>query len=163
MLRSDEVRKELAGLDPLEHAPAAYGAGLYAPSITDATYETLLSRARQLLAWGESVIVDASFAAASWRDEAARLATDTDAEHTALHCLLPPSVAAARLARRAAEGRDASDATAVDRRRDGPRVRAVAQCDRRGHPPTRRGRGCPLSSTGWTPGASPHGPSRRLT
>ena len=51
VLRSDEVRKELAGLDPLEHAPAAYGAGLYAPSITDATYETLLSRSRQLLAW----------------------------------------------------------------------------------------------------------------
>ena len=40
VLRSDEVRKELAGLDPLDHAPAAYGTGLYAPSITDATYET---------------------------------------------------------------------------------------------------------------------------
>jgi predicted kinase len=112
VLRSDEVRKELAGLDSLEHAPAAYGRGLYMPSITDATYETILSRAHQLLAWGESVIVDASFARARWRDEAARLAADADAEHTELHCLLPAPVAAARLARRAAEGRDASDATA---------------------------------------------------
>ena len=40
------------------------------------------------------------------------LATETDAEHTELHCLLPTPVAAARLARRAAEGRDASDANA---------------------------------------------------
>ena len=59
------------------------------------------------------MIVDASFALGRWRDEAARLATDTDAEHAELHCLLPASVAAARLARRAAEGRDASDATAA--------------------------------------------------
>ena len=58
------------------------------------------------------MIVDASFALRTWRDEAARLASDADAEHTELHCLLPTSVAAARLARRAAEGRDASDATA---------------------------------------------------
>jgi predicted kinase len=96
----------------LEHAAAAYGTGLYTASITDATYETILSRARQLLAWGESVIADASFALGRWRDEAARLAGDTDDEHTELHCLLPASVAAARLAGRAAEGRDASDATA---------------------------------------------------
>ena len=50
VLRSDEVRKELAGLDPLDHAPAAYGTGLYSPAMTETTYETVLSHARQLLA-----------------------------------------------------------------------------------------------------------------
>ena len=61
VLRSDEIRKELAGLDSRGHAPAAYGEGLYAPTMIEATYDTLLSRARRLLARGESAILDASF------------------------------------------------------------------------------------------------------
>ena len=112
VLRSDEIRKELAGLDALEHVPAAYGTGLYSDAATEATYQAMLSRARQLLAWGESVVVDASFSKARWRGEAASLAADSDVELTELHCLLPAKVAAARLARRAAAASDASDATA---------------------------------------------------
>lgn len=112
VLRSDEIRKELAGLDALEHVPAAYGTGLYSDAATEATYQAMLSRARQLLAWGESVVVDASFSKARWRGEAASLAADADVELTELHCLLPAKVAAARLARRAAAASDASDATA---------------------------------------------------
>ena len=111
VLRSDETRKELAGLDPLEHAPAAYGEGLYAPEVTEATYDALLSRAGRLLARGEHVVIDASFSKASWRDRAAALAADTDADLTEVRCLLPQEVAAARLAQRAADGGDASDAT----------------------------------------------------
>jgi aminoglycoside phosphotransferase family enzyme/predicted kinase len=111
VLRSDESRKELAGLDPLVHAPAAYGEGLYSSAMTEATYETLFSQARLLLAHGENVIVDASFSKARWRARAAALAADTYADLTELRCLLPTDVAAARLARRAATGGDASDAT----------------------------------------------------
>jgi uncharacterized protein len=111
VLRSDETRKERAGLDTRAHAPAGFREGLYSPAVTEATYEALFSRARPLLARGISVILDATFSKASWRDRAAALATDTYSDLTELRCLLPPDVAAARLARRAASGVDTSDAT----------------------------------------------------
>jgi predicted kinase len=112
VLRSDEMRKELAGLDPLDHAPAAYGEGLYEPDVTKSTYDALFFRAGQLLARGESVVVDASFSKTTWRDMAVALAVDADSDLTELRCLLSADVAAARLATRVADGRDASDATA---------------------------------------------------
>ena len=111
VLRSDETRKELAGLNPLAHAPAAYGEGLYSPAATQATYDALLARARQLLTRGHSVILDASFSKARWRADAAALAADTASDLTELRCLVPGNVAANRLASRAASGGDASDAT----------------------------------------------------
>ena len=113
VLRSDEIRKQLAGLDPLERAPAPYGDGIYSAASTGATYDALLSQARLLLGRGESVIVDASFSTARWRAAAAALAANTAADLIELRCLLPVGVAAARLERRAAAGRDASDATAA--------------------------------------------------
>jgi aminoglycoside phosphotransferase family enzyme/predicted kinase len=111
VLRSDELRKELAGLDPLQHAPSVYGEGLHAPDATAATYAEMLTRARRLLARGESVILDASFSAARWRAAVAELAADTFTDLTELRCLLPANVAADRLRRRGAESPDASDAT----------------------------------------------------
>ena len=80
VLRSDELRKELAGLDPLDHAPAAYGHGLYSPARTEATYDTLLSRAGLLLARGRSVILDASFSTLRWRARAAAVAADSSSD-----------------------------------------------------------------------------------
>ena len=111
VVRSDETRKELAGLDTREHVPAAYGEALYTATMTEATYDTLFTRARQLLARGESVILDASFSKERWRAAASALAGECAADLTELRCLLPANVAAARLVNRAAAGDDASDAT----------------------------------------------------
>jgi uncharacterized protein len=111
VLRSDELRKGLAGLDPLTPAPAAFGEGIYGAGATDATYADLLRRASRLLARGECVVLDASFSSARWRSEAATLAADRCADLVEICCQLPAGVAANRLRRRAAVGRDASDAT----------------------------------------------------
>jgi aminoglycoside phosphotransferase family enzyme/predicted kinase len=111
VLRSDEIRKQLAGLDPLSRAAAAYGEGLYAPAVSEATYTALFAQARTLLARGESVVVDASFSRAGWREATAALAAECRADLTELCCVLPPEEATARVRRRAASGRDASDAT----------------------------------------------------
>jgi uncharacterized protein len=113
VLRSDVIRKELGGLDPMEHAPAAYGEGLYSAPMTQATYDTLISRARRLLSSGESTILDASFSRQPWRAEAATLAAEAAADLTELRCLLPANVAGIRLATRTEAGADASDATAT--------------------------------------------------
>jgi uncharacterized protein len=110
VLRTDELRKELAGLDPLEHAPAAYGHGLYSPAMTEATYDTLFSRAGLLLARGRSVILDASFATSRRRTRAAALASESSSDLVELRCLVPADVAVARLATREAVGNDPSDA-----------------------------------------------------
>jgi aminoglycoside phosphotransferase family enzyme/predicted kinase len=112
VLRSDEVRKERAGIPLDQPAPAAFRAGLYTDAATDATYEALLARARVALGMGESVVVDASWGSDQWRAHARRVAEDTHADLDELRCVAPSSVTGPRLAARAAEGHDPSDATA---------------------------------------------------
>jgi hypothetical protein len=110
VLRSDEIRKELAGIPRHRPAPAAYGEGLYRPEMTEGTYQVLLERARKTLEAGESVILDASWTDARERAAAAEVATDTASEFFQLQCLAPAELAAARMTARRSAG-DASDAT----------------------------------------------------
>ncbi len=98
LLRSDVVRKQSG-------SRARYDAGS-----TDAVYGTMLLRARAALALGESVVLDASWSDASWRDRAAQIAEDTCSVLVELQCEAPTDVADARMRVRAAHGRDASDA-----------------------------------------------------
>jgi uncharacterized protein len=111
LLRSDVVRKQLAGLDPATPAGERLGVGLYAPTVTAATYTALLDRARTALGHGESVVLDATWHEASWRDAVARLGAETVSDLDELRCVAPHALADARLAARAAKGSDASDAT----------------------------------------------------
>ena len=99
-LSSDRVRKELAGIDPLESARAAYQEGIYSPDWTERTYDELLRRAEVLMGLGESVVLDASWTAAGHRDEAASLADRCHATLTGLRCELDPLTAAQRMSDR---------------------------------------------------------------
>ncbi len=110
VVRSDIVRKELAGMDPRTPAPAAIGAGLYSPESTRRTYAELLARARVALEHGQSVVLDASWSVAEFRNDAALVAAATASDLVELRCEVDPSVADARVQRRLAEARDASDA-----------------------------------------------------
>ena len=49
VLRSDELRKDLAGVGHTTHGHDGYGEGLYDERATAATYRSLLERARALL------------------------------------------------------------------------------------------------------------------
>jgi aminoglycoside phosphotransferase family enzyme/predicted kinase len=111
VLRSDEVRKELAGLASTERAGAPLDAGIYTPAATDATYAELLRRAEVATSRGESVVLDATWASTMQRAGAHRLARATHTELIELCCQCPPEVAAARLTKRVTRGADASDAT----------------------------------------------------
>jgi predicted kinase len=113
VLRSDVVRKELAGLDPDQGAAARYGQGIYTPVATTATYDELLARARSHLVLGESVVLDASWSRAEPRTAARIVAADTDSDLVELRCEVPTDLAAARLAARAERGGDPSDADAA--------------------------------------------------
>lgn len=112
VLRSDVIRKELAGLEPGEHAPAPFGSGIYSGPHTERTYAELLARARRHLALGETVVVDASFGSDRHREAARQLADEVDATVVELRCDLAAGEAAQRMLRRAAGGSDASDADA---------------------------------------------------
>jgi uncharacterized protein len=111
MLRSDEVRKDLASLGHTAHGTDGYRDGLYNDRATAATYRVLLERARRLLEVGEAVILDASWTDARWREEARAMANDTFSDLRELRCVAPIDVVRERLASRASAGTDPSDAT----------------------------------------------------
>ncbi|HEY7071135.1 MAG TPA: AAA family ATPase [Acidimicrobiales bacterium] len=111
VLRSDELRKELAGLRPAQPAPAAFGEGLYRPEATAATYGEMLARAGVALGLGESVVLDASWTAAPWRARARELAARRCAGLVEIRCRTDAGQAERRIRLRLAAGGDASDAT----------------------------------------------------
>ena len=97
VLSSDRIRKELAGISPEGRAAARYGAGIYSSSWTTRTYAELLRRAAELLACGESVLLDASWSAAELRAAAAELAAEQHAHLVELRCVVSPALARQRL------------------------------------------------------------------
>ena len=111
LLRSDEVRKQLAGLDPATPAVAGPGEGLYRPEGTEATYDELLRRARVALELGEPVVIDASWTSQRRRAEARRVAAATSSRIVELCCTAPVALAAARVDARRRGGDLVSDAT----------------------------------------------------
>lgn len=112
VLRSDEVRKQLAGVEASTAQPAAYRQGLYRAEMTAATYAALIDRARELLEQGHSVVLDASWASGRRREEAARAARECVAELVQLQCESPSEITEQRMAARARRGDDPSDANA---------------------------------------------------
>ena len=99
VLRTDEVRREAGAGDR------------YSAAGIDATYEELLRRAERLLCRGEQVILDATWSDEVHRDLARRVAAGADADVVEICCIVTPEVGRARIERRLAEGRDASEAT----------------------------------------------------
>ncbi|MBA3742564.1 MAG: AAA family ATPase [Sporichthya sp.] len=111
LLSSDRIRKEIAGLNPLERAPATYRDGLYTPAHTAAVYAELLGRAELLLGRGESVVLDARWSSATERAAAAKIATRTHSQLTTLCCKVEAGVAAQRMVGRSGPS-DADEAVA---------------------------------------------------
>jgi uncharacterized protein len=111
VLRSDEVRKELAGMPVDQPAPDEFGQGIYDAETTAATYRELLSWAEVALGMGESVVLDASWSDAGRRAQARDLAARNHADLVELLCEVAPEVAAERIRARAEAGGGPSDAT----------------------------------------------------
>jgi predicted kinase len=108
VLRSDEVRKQLAGVAPLDHLPPAG----YARDMSARVYATLTQRARRVLAQGHSVIVDAVYQRADDRGALARLAVDAAVPFTGLWLEAPDATLMARVEARVDDPSDA-DASVI--------------------------------------------------
>lgn len=108
LLQSDRLRKELAGLTPARRPAEGYREGLYDSSHTNATYAELARRAGELLALGETVVLDASWNAAPHRALAAAAAARTSSPLVAIRCVAPETTAAQRITARAGALSDAT-------------------------------------------------------
>lgn len=110
-IRSDVERKRLAGMTPEERSDAPPGAGLYADASTQATYARLADLAREVLAAGYPVIVDATFLKRTQRASFLALARTLDIPLVILSAGAPAAVLEQRIRARLAQGRDPSEAT----------------------------------------------------
>jgi aminoglycoside phosphotransferase family enzyme/predicted kinase len=105
VLRSDVLRKRLAGVDDKVRLPPS----AYAPETHHKVYGEMRGAAATLLAAGHSIIADAVHGRAEERRSIEAVARDAGAQFTGLWLHAPPDVLEGRLAARKL---DASDATA---------------------------------------------------
>ena len=112
-MRSDEVRKELAGIRGTADASAPLDQGIYDSAWTERTYTALCDRARKLLNRGQSVVLDASWSDRQWRALAEVTAAEATSRLIAVRCSAPVGVTTKRAARRFMDDEDASDANAA--------------------------------------------------
>ncbi len=110
VVRSDQVRKDLAGIVHSDHSHA-HDEQLYNPTMDALTYGEMLERAQEPLSMGESIILDATWSRAQGRERAMDMARETGSELVELECELAPVLVAERLKGRLADPTDASDAT----------------------------------------------------
>lgn len=104
VLRTDEVRKRLAGVGPTDSLPA----DTYTDAFYDKVYDTLFDEAGRLLRAGRAVVLDATFVKPPMRARAEALALAEQVPFDGVVLEAPAEVLAARIAGR--QG-DASDAT----------------------------------------------------
>jgi predicted kinase len=109
VLRSDVIRKELAGMQPTTATRTPYGEGIYSPERSDATYTQLFKQAERLLSQGDSVLLDASFQHARHRTQAMQLAARAGVEFLVLECWCSEEELRRRLEARVAQGNSVSD------------------------------------------------------
>lgn len=109
--RSDELRKDLAGIGHTDRPVNELGAGIYDHSHSRRTYQELIERAGRLLVLGESVILDARWSEVWQRQLAREVAHRSSAQLVELECRLPADIARKRIRARIATASDASDVT----------------------------------------------------
>jgi Uncharacterized protein conserved in bacteria len=100
LLSTDNIRKQLAHLDPAQPQADQFGTGLYAPERTQKTYDILNQRAQAYLQQGSSVILDGTFASRTDRQKIAQEAANHSATIFFIECTLPREITLQRLAQR---------------------------------------------------------------
>lgn len=106
-LRTDVLRKKLAGVPETERLPAS----AYTPAASQAVYDEMTSLTKMALAAGQTVICDAVFARPGERGALEQVARDAGTAFKGLWLTAGADVMTARVEERGRHGRDASDAT----------------------------------------------------
>jgi predicted kinase len=109
VLGSDQIRRELPSFAP--GRADEFDTGAYSVTSSDAVYRELLRRAADLLAMGETVVLDATWSRAKHRTWAHDLASQASTALIEIRCDTPPDLAEERLLVRTAGSSDLSEAT----------------------------------------------------
>lgn len=109
VIRSDVVRKELAGIMPAEHRYEGFGKGIYSPEFTERTYDALMEKGRKILEEGRGVILDAAFGKRGQRKKARRLAKELGVPFLCVETVCSDEETKNRLDRREKRGGGISD------------------------------------------------------
>lgn len=110
-LRSDVIRKQLAGMAPLQRSGSqGIGEGIYSEEHSQQTHVSLLAVAQQVLISGFSVIVDATFLKQNDRRPFLLLAKALNVAFIICHLESDEKTLQARLKKRMEKGQDASEA-----------------------------------------------------
>jgi aminoglycoside phosphotransferase family enzyme/predicted kinase len=134
VVRSDVVRKELAGVPELRAATVGYQQGIYDAGWTERTYAEVLRRAHAILVEGGRVVVDASFRSEELRQCFLDAACSWGVPALFLHCVADEATVRTRLAGRHGDASDAdwtihTQAAAAWESPSGPTLRAYRAVD----------------------------------
>ncbi len=108
-IRSDVLRKRLAGLSDRASVPVQPNEGIYTPEHSNATYEACLHEAELALRRGKRALVDASFVFAKYRRWFFELARRYCVRFVMLVCAAPEALVRARLKQRRDDVSDADE------------------------------------------------------
>ena len=111
ILRTDEIRKELAGISREDHRYEKFGGGIYTKGMSERTYEEMFKRVRGLLESGRSCILDATFSKEKHRAKAAEIARETGVPFLVVECVCPEDVVLDWMKKRLEDDKAVSDAT----------------------------------------------------
>jgi uncharacterized protein len=104
VIRSDAVRKHLAGIDLDERGSQE----IYTPEMSQKTFDRLLQLAALLLPLGYAVILDARYDRAAWRQPLGDLARSLGVPFSIVHCHAPLPVLIERIEARRGDISDAN-------------------------------------------------------
>ncbi|HBB16465.1 MAG TPA: hypothetical protein DCZ97_05470 [Syntrophus sp. (in: bacteria)] len=110
ILRSDEIRKEIAGLKKGKHAYNPFGAGIYTPELTRKIYRLMLDKALEYVKQGKKVVVDATYLKANQRKGFHETCITNGLNPFFINCFANEAVLKERIRKRMEAGTDVSDA-----------------------------------------------------
>lgn len=102
-LLSDSIRKQLCGIPVSARRFDGYGRGIYAPEISQQTYDELFRRAEVFLRSGRSVVLDATFTGEASRERCRQLAEKMQVRLLFVLVDCPEQTVVSRLRRRATQ------------------------------------------------------------
>ncbi len=110
ILRSDELRKEIAGLKKGKHAYSSFGEGIYTPELTHQIYCLMLDKALEYTRQGKKVVVDATYLKANQRKDFHETCIAKGLNPFFINCFASEAVLKDRIRKRMESGTDVSDA-----------------------------------------------------
>lgn len=109
VVSSDIIRKQLAGLWPGQKRLVGFGRDIYSPAFTRRTYQAMLDQARDRLAQGQGIILDATFQPRKYLRQAYEIAQEAGAELKVIECYCPEAELKKRFLRRSQDKKAISD------------------------------------------------------